>query len=156
MSNTPPDLPPYAHIPGITPHPLSDPRGHSYGHVTNPPIDLEQTFTRAVQLFTHGFFWEAHEAWEQVWIELGRKGLVADYVKGLIKLAASGVKCLEGQPVGAQRHYARAQELLSLANEAGTKQFGQLLPTPQPLIEQIAQRIDSLHQALGQDEKGRP
>ncbi|MCA8997366.1 MAG: DUF309 domain-containing protein, partial [Planctomycetaceae bacterium] len=57
--------------------------------------------------------WEAHEAWEHVWIALGRFGDAADHIKGLIKLAAAGVKCLEGNTRGATRHANRALELLS-------------------------------------------
>lgn len=65
-------------------------------------------------MFNAGYYWEAHEAWEGVWIAAGRQGLVADYVKGLIKLAAAGVKIREGSAVGAQRHLTRAEELFTL------------------------------------------
>jgi hypothetical protein len=37
--------------------------------------------------------------------------VLADYLKGLIKLAAAGVKAREGQPVGVKRHARRAAEL---------------------------------------------
>ncbi|MCP4174367.1 MAG: DUF309 domain-containing protein [Fuerstiella sp.] len=55
-------------------------------------------------LFNLGSYWEAHEAWEHLWMALGRSGSEADIVKGLIKLAACGVKCLQANPVGASRH----------------------------------------------------
>jgi len=72
-------------------------------------------------LFNAGYYWEAHEAWEGVWIAAGRKGLLADYVKGLIKLAAAGVKVREASAIGAQRHFARAEELFTLtANRLNT------------------------------------
>ena len=34
---------------------------------------------------------KSHVAWESLWMACGRKGAVADFLKGLIKLAAAGV-----------------------------------------------------------------
>ena len=113
MPSDPFDLPTYTYIPGKTPHPISDPRGHSYGVSEETSLSLEQMIARGSFLFEHGFYWEAHEAWEQAWIRLGRTGEKADQIKGVIKLAASGVKCLEENLSGAKRHYQRAQELLA-------------------------------------------
>jgi hypothetical protein len=67
-------------------------------------------------------YWESHEAWEHLWIELGRTTTEARAVQGLIKLAACGVKCLEGNATGAGRHAGRAVELL--ANECDAELFG--------------------------------
>ncbi len=64
------------------------------------------------RLFNHGYYWESHEAWEHVWLALGRTTADALCVKGLIKLAASAVKCREGNVSGATRHAKRAIELL--------------------------------------------
>ena len=114
-------LPEYTHIPGITPHPLGDPRGHSFGkvHAVYPVPNWQdlpecELFQVGRRLFNAGYYWEAHEAWEGVWIAAGRSGLVADFVKGLIKLAAAGVKLREDSAIGAQRHLARAEELFLL------------------------------------------
>ena len=203
---SPRPLPPYTHIPGVTPHPLRDPTGHSYrgdeapeadtsrcirpmavsgprspasdiqpagGHVagervgargshlsllpphpgplphsgvlsassadcggegvettehpdwtnapdTSPPPQAPLTwadlpahpeFRWAVQLFNAGYYWESHEAWESLWHAAGRKGAIADFLKGLIKLAAAGVKLREHNRVGVERHARRALEL---------------------------------------------
>src|SRR5438128_10071370 len=48
---------------------------------------------------------------ESLWMACGRKGIVADFLKGLIKLAAAGVKALEGKPEGVKSHSGRAAEL---------------------------------------------
>jgi predicted metal-dependent hydrolase len=40
-----------------------------------------------IQLFNSGRFWEAHEAWEEVWMP-DRKGPDAGFFKGLIQVAA--------------------------------------------------------------------
>jgi hypothetical protein len=111
-------LPPYAHVPGRTPHPESDPAGHSFG-LARPeatPVDPERwrgsrEYLRGLDLFNHGFYWEAHEQWEALWHAAGRRGRIADFLKGLIKLAASGVKHLEGVPAGSKGHAQRAAEL---------------------------------------------
>lgn len=72
----------------------------------------QRIFLWGIRLFNAGFYWEAHEAWEHLWIDLGRSTPDATILKGLIKLAASGVKCLERNQHGAMRHAARATELL--------------------------------------------
>ncbi len=112
-------LPPYSYVPGRTPHPVSDPRGHAYGQTPAalPPFDpahpeLHAEWNYALDLFRAGYYWEAHEAWESLWHLCGRRGPVADLLKCLIKWAAAGVKTAEGSPVGRQRHLLRAQELL--------------------------------------------
>jgi hypothetical protein len=111
------------------PHPESDPAGHSYGHREAPAAPLTEadwrdnaTWLWAADLFNHGYYWEAHEAWESLWHAAGRHGEVADLLKGLIKLAASGVKAREGRAAGVRLHAARARELL--APSRGSVRFG--------------------------------
>jgi uncharacterized protein len=113
------ELPPYSYVPGLTAHPTSDPRGHSFGHVEPSPSPLDEslylcnaTYLYAIDLFNHGFYWEAHEAWEALWHAAGRRGVTADFLKGLIKLAAAGVKAREGRAAGVRQHAERAAELL--------------------------------------------
>lgn len=74
-------------------------------------------------MFNHGYYWEAHEAWEAVWHAAGRKGLVADYLKGLIKLAAAGVKIRERVSVGVARHALVAQSLFHKTQYLTGKRF---------------------------------
>lgn len=111
-------LPPYTYTPGVTPHPIRDPAGHSHGRLPHDIVvdaaRVEQSaeFQRGIELFQHGYYWEAHEEWEAVWHALGRKGTASDFVKGLIKLAAAGVKAREGNADGVRRHVRRAVELL--------------------------------------------
>lgn len=112
-------LPTYAHTPGLTPHPVSDPAGHSHGEEPAPAAPLDPSRWRdstdyldAIDLFNHGYPWEAHEAWERLWIAAGRRGETADFLKGLIKLAAAAVKQREERPQGTRRHARRAAELL--------------------------------------------
>ena len=123
-------FPPYAYVPGRHPHPVTHPLGHSYGlpTVTAAPLDPAQPehsgdFLFAIDLFNAGYYWEAHESWERLWLSAGRTGPVADLLKGLIKLAAAGVKAREGNIAGVRRHAARAAELFRSADEqSGTLQ----------------------------------
>jgi uncharacterized protein len=112
-------LPRYSYVPGFTPHPVSDPCGHMHGHRTATPAALDPArweesaaYRYGVDLFNHGFYWEAHEAWESLWHAAGRSGPVAIWLKSLIKLAAAAVKVREGNSAGAQRHALRCMQLL--------------------------------------------
>lgn len=132
------ELPPYTHIPGQTPHPISHPLGHSYGQSELTDISLEEAVARGLYLFENGYFWEAHEVWEQGWILLGRRGSQADYLKGVIKLAAAGVKCLEGNAKGAQRHLNRARELTSTPGSDVAQRF----PAINSALDSMFERIE--------------
>ena len=112
-------FPPYSYVPGKFPHPIGNPAGHSFNQVPDHylPLTRENYQTHAeyqwgIELFNHGYYWEAHEFWEQVWHACGCKGTTADYLKGLIKLAAAGVKTREGRREGVIRHASRGAELM--------------------------------------------
>lgn len=120
-------FPPYSYVTGRFPHPTRDPAGHSFGVAPVPCAQPDPTHWRdcrpylyGLDLFNHGYYWEAHEAWEGMWHALGRTGTAADFIKGLIKLAAAGVKVREGRPAGVQTHAERAAELFQkTAGELG-------------------------------------
>jgi hypothetical protein len=126
-------FPPYSYVPGGPwPHPMSAPDGHSAGLVSEvvPPIGpggwaASDAYLRGIALFNAGYYWEAHEAWEGLWHAHGRRGPTADVIKGLIKLAAAGVKVREGQPHGVTTHASRAARLFETARaEQGNDQLG--------------------------------
>jgi predicted metal-dependent hydrolase len=71
-----------------------------------------------LDLFNHGYYWEAHEEWEGLWHACGRRGTTADFLKGLIKLAAAGVKVREGQPRGVLSHARGAAALFAKTAQA--------------------------------------
>ncbi len=87
------------------------------------PTDLDDWFARrlerGIELFNAGYYWEAHEVWEELWHACGRKGTTADVLRALIKLAAAGVKVRERQEHGVRTHARRAAELLGSAKERG-------------------------------------
>jgi hypothetical protein len=112
-------LPPYAFVPGSRwPHPFSDPAGHSYGSVREHSAAADvsdwrkcRALLRGVDLFNHGYYWEAHEAWEGLWHACGRRGTMANLVKGLIQLAVAGVKHRQGMPEAVRTKARRAAQL---------------------------------------------
>lgn len=111
-------FPPYAYIPTRFPHPVRDPEGHSYkkGHKKGAGTFGSSwrqchPYLYGIDLFNHGYYWEAHDAWESVWLACGRKGVTADFLKGLVKLAAAGVKAREGRKRRVQQQAKRAEEL---------------------------------------------
>lgn len=115
-------LPPYSYVPGGPwPHPVSGEDGHMRGNAKELAVDIctddvakIERFRYACRLFHQGYYWEAHEAWEGLWMAEGRRGPVADTLRGLIKLAAAGVKVRQGQRHGVVTHARRASEVLSL------------------------------------------
>ncbi|MBI1322762.1 DUF309 domain-containing protein [bacterium] len=127
-------FPPYTYVPGGPwPHPKSHPQGHAHHtpEYTVPPIDPDhwqesETYQQANRLFDAGYYWEAHEAWERLWHASHRTGPVARMLKGLIKLAAAGVKIRELRPAGASTHAGRAQIIFQeLCHELGPNFLGQ-------------------------------
>lgn len=151
-------LPPYSYVTGKSPHPVRDPQGHSHSaqalQITDVNIREWRTcepYLWGIDLFNNGYYWEAHETWEAVWHAAQRRGIVADFCKALIKLAAAGVKAREGRPNGVQRHAQRAKQLFaSVAEHLGPQNssfmglpLNSLIQSAQRLIDEPAGIIDS-------------
>ena len=118
------DLPSYTYTPGTsTPHPIRDPKGHSYGKKgtgPNAPKQLNphawadnRSYLLAIDLFNLGYYWEAHEEWERLWRACGADTTVGRFLKGLVKLSAAGVKVREKSIHGVRRHAASAGEVFA-------------------------------------------
>jgi uncharacterized protein len=139
-------FPPYAYIPGRTPHPTRDPDGHSYGAThggSEPPVPQDwhacRDYLYGMDLFNHGFYWEAHEAWEGLWVACGRQGPTATFLQALINLAAAGFKARWGNARGMQANAGTALRLFTAAarqiGPGGPRYMGLDLPA---LAEQAA------------------
>lgn len=63
-----------------------------------------------IRLFNEGKHWEAHEAWEDLW--LGLEGEDKVFVQGLIMAAAMLVKYERRHGLGVYRHYQNVQDRL--------------------------------------------
>lgn len=101
-----------------------------------------------IDLFNHGYYWEAHEVWEGLWHVCGRTGTAATFFKGLIKLAASGVKVRQGIPRGVRDLADGARELFEeAAAQVGTDSgsyLGMSLSELATLARSVADRADAL------------
>lgn len=116
-------FPSYVFIPGENPHPKKT-GGHmeGLGDPVSPAIDLSAPeksdhLRYAIDLFNYGYFWESHVYFEALWNAHARSGPVADLLKALIKLGASGVKANLGQSQASEGHRERAIELLQSVKE---------------------------------------
>ena len=67
-------------------------------------------YLEGIELFNHGYYWEAHEKWEGSWHAAGRAGAMGEFFRGLIKLAAAGLKVRQGKPGAVVRFGASAEE----------------------------------------------
>jgi predicted metal-dependent hydrolase len=69
---------------------------------------------RGAELFNQGQFWEAHEAWEDLWLELDDEPKL--FVQGLIQVAAGYYKAtVQRQPRGCVKLLTTALEKLDPA-----------------------------------------
>ncbi|RLA61475.1 MAG: hypothetical protein DRQ88_07930 [Epsilonproteobacteria bacterium] len=110
-------FPHYTFVPGKNIHPEKD-GGHMEGQVelNPPPMDPKkfwesETFLYALDLYNYGYYWEGHVWLEALWHAAHKEGLMGDFLKGLIKLCAAGVKAKTGQADPVKGHAKRAREL---------------------------------------------
>ncbi len=93
------ELPAYRYIPGVGRHP-SDRKGEP--HI--PALPDEETdlsndswpgiirYKYAIDLFNCGYWWEAHEVLEYLWIKAGKQNTTAKFLQGIIQIAAALIK----------------------------------------------------------------
>jgi len=112
-------LPAYRFVPGRAPHPRLHPDGHSFG-VAEPAVDSwsprdwrdNPEWLYGVDLFNHGYYWEAHEAWESLWRVAPRGSAPGLFLQGLIQLAAALLKLQTNSLPSAKRLADRGTEKL--------------------------------------------
>ena len=106
-------FPAYRYLPGRDPHPIADPRGHSFlppgtPHPRAPwhaPEDwrASEAYLFGCDLYNHAYWWEAHEAWEGLWQVCDKAAAQGRFLQGLIQVAACHLKLLGGQRDGVDR-----------------------------------------------------
>ncbi|MCH7493691.1 DUF309 domain-containing protein [bacterium] len=147
-------LPPYAFVPGHHPHPRKE-SGHMHGvpEPEPPPLDPanprgSEAFLFGLDLFNRGYYWECHVWWEGLWHAHGRRGPVADLLKGLIRLGAAGVKAKGGKVAGTRDHAEAATRLFHTVKAAcGTPYAGLDLARLAAAGEEVAANAESLAKA---------
>ncbi len=123
-------FPPYPFLPGRDPHPTNDPRGHSYGvSESKPPYRPPQRWREndeylfGVDLYNHGYLWEAHEAWESVWHPTKHDTVQAELLQGLIQCAAASLKIPMEQPAGLAKLASLGTARLERVAQSGPTPF---------------------------------
>ncbi len=143
-------FPPYSFVPGYWPHPTRDTDGHSFNHSGAKALPLDPKswtdcpdYLRGIELFDNGYYWEAHESWEGVWLVLGRKGDTALLLKALIKLAAVGVKVRQQAPGAARSLLGQVQgHLTALQSSTTSGRYAGLH------LEALGHRLSQLHEKI--------
>lgn len=102
-------LPEYRHLPFQNAHPFLDEDGHSFGEKLLPSESFStenwqdcEAYLFSIDLFNHGFWWEAHERLKHVSIGAGRESEAGQFVQGVIQVAAALLKHFMGEKVGAE------------------------------------------------------
>jgi len=103
-------FPPYRFISGVTPHPVIDVQGHSYGKKEErlsfmAPEDWakNEPYLYAVDLYNFNYWWEAHEEWEKIWKMTERTDRYGQFLQGLIQISAGMIKWWIGNEKGMEK-----------------------------------------------------
>jgi predicted metal-dependent hydrolase len=111
-----------------------------------------QILARGAELFNRGLYWEAHEAWEELWLRLDDEPKL--FVPGLIQVAAAGHKAFaQNQPRGCVKLLVSALEKLDRAPPdflgVETREF---LGATHRMLEEARRwldgQLDALHPSL--------
>jgi hypothetical protein len=111
-----PDTP---YLPGVTPRP-ADPvfaplKATLAGCETPEALAQSPCFRAGFVAFERGYYWEAHELWEPVWMALPDTSPERALVQGLIQLANAALKRRMGREKAALRIMTLATEALARA-----------------------------------------
>jgi predicted metal-dependent hydrolase len=90
------------HLPGLTPR---------------PEAEIRPGLEEGLALYRAGFFWEAHEAWEPLWLDAAPNSRERALLQGLIQLANGRLKLRMGRAGAAARIAGLAREHLGRAGE---------------------------------------
>ncbi len=115
----------YRFVGGLNPHPRRDPRGHKYGIPEVPPPRMSPDRWRENDVYLHGvdcynfaYWWECHEELEALWHLTGHEGTEAQFLQGIIQVAAANLRRHVGSPVGAKRLAGEAVQRLESVGRA--------------------------------------
>lgn len=109
------DLPPEPYVPGRTARP-DEGVFDDLKAVLAPGVSVEwlvasRAYRAGHEAFQRGYFWEAHELWEAVWMCLPPASAERHLLRGLIQFANAGLKVRMGKKGAVER-------ILSLAGKA--------------------------------------
>ena len=124
-------FPPYKYLPGRTPHPRKHPDGPScvIEECAGPPLaeanwGINEVYLYGIDLYNHGYWWEAHEAWERLWALAAKESLEQVFLQGLIQTAAALLKARAGNARGAGKLWGKARPKLERVCAAAPSYMG--------------------------------
>ena len=97
-------------MPGRSPHPRRDPKGHSYGQpepklLAFPPEEWERAedYLYGIDLYNFAYWWECHEIFEGLWHAVGHDTKQGNFFQALIQFAAANLKLFTGNHQAAEK-----------------------------------------------------
>lgn len=114
-------LPTHAHIPGSDTQPDWPPLEHAKSFAPAVTIAAEWrnnlTYIYGFAVLRAGFYWEAHEVWEPVWLAAAPNSRERILLRALIQTANARLKFGMNRPAAAARLFAEVRvELAGLAS----------------------------------------
>jgi len=121
-------LPPVRHVPGTGSRPNREFLA-PYRDAVPPSVDETNALSVAAyrygfDLYANGYYWEAHEVWEPVWMACRPTGRPRALLAGLIQLANAALKRDMGQQQAAARLRLAARQHLADAAVGGSELMG--------------------------------
>lgn len=101
-------LPPEPYLPGRNARPGDDDDVHRIARAAPDPTEPDmwaqnEAWLAGVRLYSAGFFWEAHEVWEPVWMNARPNSRERLLVQGVIQVANAALKQKMGRIPAAAR-----------------------------------------------------
>ena len=116
-------LPDYAYVPGQTPR-HDEAIFEVYHESVSGGLSLEDlkatlAWQAGLVFYDKGYFWEAHEVLEPVWMATPRNSAEHQLVQGIIQLANAALKARMKRPNAALRLCGKARDHIRAARSAG-------------------------------------
>lgn len=120
-------MPVYQHVPGVNPRPDLEQLEHiaslAHNHTTSATAANNVAWRYGIRLFNEGFYWEAHEVLETVWINALPNSRERYLLQAIIHIANSALKHAMQRQNAADRLSGLALESLNRAFPAGDSQL---------------------------------
>ena len=140
------DLPEHAYVPGQTPR-------HTEGrfapicatarqHMSPTQLAQSEAFCTGLYYFRSGYFWEAHELFEPVWMALEEGSDDRRFLQALIQLANAQLKIKMQRPKAAKRLCMMVRDLLTTL--AATRLMGQEISKIVECLEAVESHVDDV------------
>lgn len=113
---SPRPLPDAPYVPGVSSRDRRPAAAPRIDEIDYDALSTNDDFRHGIDLFNHGFPWEAHEVWEPLWFAAPRDRPERSMLQGLIHAAAAAVKAKAGALDPARNLVRSALEYLSLVH----------------------------------------